>query len=206
MSGPGTENWKNELIYFLVKIIKSEIPDLLVIEPDIFEDTRGYFFESYNKKRFIEAGLDIPFVQDNESRSEFGVIRGLHYQLAPFAQSKLVRVIEGEIMDIAVDIRRKSPAFGKWSGMKLSAENKKQLFVPKGFAHGFSVLSKFAIVLYKCDTYYNPEAERGIIFNDPDLKIDWGLDQTKAIVTLKDQDHPLCREAEINYIYGNEQL
>jgi len=187
-----------------VKIIKTEIPDLLIIEPRVFEDERGYFFESFNKNEFKEDNLDLTFVQDNESRSCKGVLRGLHYQLDPYAQTKLIRVLEGEIMDIAVDIRKDSPTFGKWLGMKLSGENKKQLLIPPGFAHGFSVLSEHTVVLYKCDNYYNPEAERGIIYNDPLLQIDWGLDMSEAIISVKDQVHPTFNEAEINFIYGDE--
>ena len=187
-----------------MKIIKTEIPDLLIIEPKVFEDERGYFFESFNKNEFKDENLELSFVQDNESKSSKGVLRGLHYQLAPYAQTKLIRVLEGEIMDVAVDIRKNSPAFGNWLGFRLSGVNKKQLFVPHGFAHGFAVLSDTAVVLYKCDKYYNPEAERGIIFNDPYLNIDWGLDTSKAIISDKDRIHPSFHEAEMNFIFGSK--
>ncbi|UCG28744.1 MAG: dTDP-4-dehydrorhamnose 3,5-epimerase [Bacteroidales bacterium] len=189
-----------------MKVIKTEIPDLLIIEPNVHEDERGYFFESYNQNNYREQGLDHTFVQDNESKSSFGVLRGLHYQLDPFAQVKLIRVLKGEIMDIAVDIRKNSPTFGKWLGMRLSEDNRKQLLIPGGFAHGFSVLSKTAVVFYKCDSFYNPEAERGIIFNDPFLAIDWGLDTDEAIISDKDRSHPLFKEAEMNFHYRNGSI
>jgi len=184
-----------------MKITETNIPQLLVLEPRVFEDQRGYFFESFNRKGFQDHSLDLLFVQDNESRSCKGVLRGLHYQLAPFAQTKLIRVVEGEIMDVVVDLRKNSPAFKKWLGMLLSGENKKQLLVPPGFAHGFAVLSEHAIVLYKCDTYYNPDAERGIIYNDPALNIDWGLDTSSAIISEKDRSHPTFDKAEMNFTY-----
>ena len=187
-----------------MNLVKTEIPGLVIIEPNVHEDERGYFFESYNHNDFVAKGLDFTFVQDNESRSSYGVLRGLHYQLAPFDQVKLIRVMEGIIMDIAVDIRKNSPTFGKWLGMKLSEKNKKQLLVPGGFAHGFAVLSKTAVVFYKCDNFYNPEAERGIIYNDPFLNIDWGLDTEKAIISPKDRIHPTFEEAEMNLYYGTD--
>ncbi len=187
-----------------MKIIETDIPQLLVLEPKVFEDERGYFFESFNRKEFQCQNLDLLFVQDNESRSCKGVLRGLHYQLAPFAQAKLIRVMEGEIMDVAVDLRKNSPGYGKWLGMLLSGKNRKQLLVPPGFAHGFAVLSEHAVVLYKCDTYYNPEAERGIIYNDPFLNIDWGLDTSMAIISAKDRAHPTFAKAEMNFTYGEE--
>lgn len=138
-----------------MEIIKTEIPGLLIFKPKVFEDERGYFFESYNEKTLTDQGIQIQFVQDNQSKSSFGVIRGLHYQLAPYSQTKLIMVLEGEILDVAVDIRKKSPTFGKWYSHKLSAENKKQMLVPAGFAHGFSVLSKIAVVFYKCDKFFS---------------------------------------------------
>ena len=141
-----------------MKIVKTAIQDLVIIEPIVFEDSRGYFFESYNKNVFESENLRLDFVQDNQSKSGYGVIRGLHYQIAPHAQTKLVRVLSGKIFDISVDIRKGSPTFGKWVGVELSEENKKQILVPKGFAHGFSVLSKTAVVLYKCDDFYHPIA------------------------------------------------
>lgn len=161
-------------------------PGLFVYEPKIFNDDRGYFFESYNENTFKESGINIPFVQDNQARSVYGVLRGLHYQLAPHAQTKLVRVLEGEIMDVAVDIRKGSPSYAKVFTICLSAGNKKQLFIPKGFAHGYAVLSQTAEVMYKCDTFYNKACEGGIAYNDPELNIDWGIPLDKAIVSEKD--------------------
>ncbi|MBE9469615.1 MAG: dTDP-4-dehydrorhamnose 3,5-epimerase [Bacteroidetes bacterium] len=185
-----------------MNIIKTNIPDLLIIEPEIFNDERGYFFESYNTKKFKNAGIDVDFVQDNQSKSSFGVVRGLHYQLAPYSQSKLVSVIEGEVLDVAVDIRENSPTYGKWFGVILSGENKKQFLIPKGFAHGFSVLSDNAIFTYKCDNFYNKESERGIMFNDSKINIDWKINNDDAIISLKDKINPTFDKAEMNFIYG----
>jgi dTDP-4-dehydrorhamnose 3,5-epimerase len=162
------------------------IKDLVVLTPDVFEDARGYFFEGYNKNKFSALGIDIDFVQDNQSFSQRGTLRGLHYQNPPYAQTKLVRVLQGEIMDVAVDLRKDSPTYGQHFGIKLTAENKKQLLVPQGFAHGFSVLSETAVVLYKCDQFYNKASEGGIRFDDPTLNIDWGMDLKDAIVSEKD--------------------
>ncbi len=180
-----------------MNVIKTELEGLLIIEPRIFEDKRGYFFESYQKERYIKSGIPCTFVQDNESRSEKGVVRGLHYQEEPYAQSKLVRVIYGEVLDVAVDIRLNSKTYGKWFSLKLSAENKKQLFIPRGFAHGFSVLSDQAILTYKCDNYYNWEAERGIIYNDPTLNIDWKVPQEEMIISEKDKIFMTLKEVEV---------
>ncbi|MFP4058943.1 MAG: dTDP-4-dehydrorhamnose 3,5-epimerase [Bacteroidota bacterium] len=185
-----------------MNIKKTNIEGLLVIEPNVFEDQRGYFFESYNKNKFNEAGLVFNWVQDNQSKSVRGVLRGLHYQLAPRAQSKLIRVLEGTIFDVAVDIRKGSPTFGKWHGLELSAENLKQFLVPKGFAHGFSVLSETATVFYKCDEFYAPEYDRGIYFNDPALGIDWQLNENEIILSEKDRKLPVLKEAEINFLKG----
>jgi dTDP-4-dehydrorhamnose 3,5-epimerase len=162
------------------------IKDLVVLTPDVFEDARGCFFEGYNKNKFSTLGIDIDFVQDNQSFSQRGTLRGLHYQNPPFAQTKLVRVLQGEIMDVAVDLRKDSPTYGQHFGIKLTAENKKQLLVPQGFAHGFSVLSETAVVLYKCDQFYNKASEGGIRFDDSFLNIDWGMDLKEAIVSEKD--------------------
>ncbi|VXC16550.1 dTDP-4-deoxyrhamnose-3,5-epimerase [Flavobacterium sp. 9R] len=162
------------------------IKDLVVLTPDVFEDARGYFFEGYNKNKFSALGIAIDFVQDNQSFSQRGTLRGLHYQNPPYAQTKLVRVLQGEIMDVAVDLRKDSPTYGQHFGIKLTAENKKQLLVPQGFAHGFSVLSETAVVLYKCDQFYNKASEGGIRFDDPTLNIDWGMELKKAIVSEKD--------------------
>lgn len=185
-----------------MEIIKTKIPDLLIIKPRVFEDERGYFFESYNEKIFGKKGLDLSFVQDNESKSGYGVIRGLHYQLAPYSQTKLVRVIEGKVFDVAVDLRDNSPTFGQWSGIELSADNKIQFLIPKGFAHGFSVLSKSAVFIYKCDNLYNLEAERGINFNDPFLNINWRVTPDKAIISPKDKVFPNFNKAEKNFKYS----
>ncbi|NSW45556.1 MAG: dTDP-4-dehydrorhamnose 3,5-epimerase [Bacteroidales bacterium] len=178
-----------------MKIIETPIKDLLIIEPDIFNDHRGYFIESYNEKRFHSLGITNHFVQDNESQSVFGVIRGLHYQIEPYAQAKLVRVIKGKVLDIAVDLRKNSPTFGKWYGIELDEETKKMFYIPRGFAHGFSVLSDIAIFSYKCDNFYNKEAERGIIFSDPQLNIDWKIETPKVIVSEKDKLLPLFSNA-----------
>ena len=175
------------------------IDGLLVFEPRVFEDSRGFFFEAYNETIFNEAGVNYKFVQDNQSFSKYGVIRGLHYQLNPHAQCKLVRVLEGRILDVAVDIRKNSASFGKHFSVELSADNKKQLLIPHGFAHGFSVLSPTAAVLYKCDAFYSKESEGGIIFNDADLAIDWQLPLTDAIVSDKDIVLPSFKDCKNNF-------
>lgn len=162
------------------------INDLVIINPTVFEDSRGYFFEAYNQAKFLENGIEYQFIQDNQSFSKRGVIRGLHLQINPFAQAKLVRVLQGEILDVAVDLRKNSPTYGQYSSVVLSAANKKQLMVPHGFAHGFSVLSETASVLYKVDQLYHKESERGIRYDDPTLAIDWQLDPNEVIVSEKD--------------------
>jgi dTDP-4-dehydrorhamnose 3,5-epimerase len=162
------------------------IQDLVIINPAVFDDDRGYFFEAYNKSKFSDLGITINFVQDNQSFSKKGTLRGLHYQNPPFAQTKLVRVLQGEIIDVAVDLRKDSSTYGKHFSVLLSAENKKQLLVPQGFAHGFSVISETAVVLYKCDQYYNKKSEGGIRFDDAQLNVDWGLDLQDTIVSDKD--------------------
>lgn len=177
------------------------IPGLLIFDPKVFEDNRGYFFESFNLEVFNSAGIDVDFVQDNQSSSQYGVIRGLHYQLEPYAQTKLVRVLSGRIMDVAVDIRKGSPTFGKSFSIELSAENKKQLFIPKGFAHGFSVLTEKAEVFYKCDTFYNKESEAGIFYNDGELKIDWMIPVGKEVISDKDKQLPLFKECRNNFSF-----
>lgn len=184
--------------------IQTPIPDLLVFEPKVIEDSRGYFFESFNLQTYLAEGIDINFVQDNQSSSQRGVIRGLHYQINPFAQVKLIRVLVGKILDVAVDIRKSSPTFGKSFSIELSADNKKQLFIPAGFAHGFSVLSDVAEVLYKCDSFYNRESEGGILYNDPALNIDWKIPPGKEIVSEKDKGLPSFAECRNNFTYGNE--
>jgi dTDP-4-dehydrorhamnose 3,5-epimerase len=169
-----------------MKIEPTFIKDLVIITPTVHEDERGYFMESYNKNKLIDLGINIDFVQDNQSFSKKGTLRGLHYQNPPFAQTKLVRVLEGEIIDVVVDLRKDSPTFGKHFSLLLSSENKKQLLVPHGFAHGFSVLSETAVVMYKCDQYYNKASEGGFRFDDPVLNIDWGIDLQEVIVSEKD--------------------
>lgn len=166
-------------------------PGLIVIEPAVFEDSRGYFFEAYNEKLFRDNHITCTFVQDNQSRSSYGVIRGLHYQRPPHAQTKLIRVLQGTILDTVLDLRKGSPTFGETFSIELSAENKKQLLVPKGLAHGFAVLSETAEVLYKCDAYYHKESESGIFYNDPDLKIDWKIPAHQAVISDKDKLLPL---------------
>jgi dTDP-4-dehydrorhamnose 3,5-epimerase len=173
----------------------------MIYEPMVFEDSRGYFFESYNEKIFAREGVSNTFVQDNQSRSTYGVIRGLHYQQNPHAQSKLVRVLSGKILDIAVDIRKGSPTYGRHFAIELSAENKKQLYIPPGFAHGFSVLSETADVLYKCDSFYNKESEGGIRYNDPKLQIDWKIPAGKELVSEKDVQAPLFVDCKNNFVY-----
>lgn len=166
--------------------IKTEFPGLLVFEPKIFEDKRGYFFESYNKKIFSQEGVEIHFIQDNQASSSYGVIRGLHFQASPFAQTKLIRVLSGTILDAVVDLRKNSPTYGKAYTIELSSENKKQFLVPKGFAHGYSVLSETAEVFYKCDEFYHKESEGGIAWNDSALNIDWQIPVASAIISEKD--------------------
>ena len=194
---------KNKSFHFrsLMKITETSLPGLLIIEPRVFEDSRGYFFESYQDERYKEGGINTSFIQDNESKSVRGVVRGLHYQLVPHAQAKLVRVLEGRVYDVAVDLRKGSPAFGRWFGLELDGKSKKQLFVPRGFAHGFSVLSEMAIFSYKCDNVYNKEAERAVNINDPKLGIDWMLGDTKPIVSEKDLAAPMLAAAEMNFSF-----
>lgn len=180
-------------------VIKTNIQDLVILKPRVFEDKRGYFFESFKNTRLEEHGLEYRFVQDNESKSVYGVVRGLHYQLSPFAQAKLLRVVYGKILDVAVDLRKNSPTFGKHYSIELSGDNKLQFLIPRGFAHGFSVLSKEAVVFYKCDNVYNKESERGIIFNDKTLDIDWNLKTENQIVSEKDLNMPVFEKAEHNF-------
>ncbi|MBI9065654.1 MAG: dTDP-4-dehydrorhamnose 3,5-epimerase [Salinivirgaceae bacterium] len=180
-----------------MKVIETNIPDVKIIEPRVFKDERGYFFESFNEQRFFEKVLKTSFVQDNESLSTKGVLRGLHYQMPPYAQSKLVRVIKGEVYDVAVDIRKGSPTFGQYTGVLLTERNKKQFFIPRGFAHGFVVLSEEAIFFYKCDNYYAPESERSINFDDPDLNIDWNIDLKKLMLSDKDKKGVSFKEADL---------
>ena len=176
---------------------------LIIVEPNVFEDNRGYFFEAYNQSLFQQNGITCNFVQDNQSRSTYGVIRGLHYQLPPYAQTKFVRTLEGKVLDVVVDIRKGSPTFGEAFSIELSAENKKQLLIPAGFAHGFSVLSETAQLLYKCDAFYNKESEGGISYKDPELKIDWGIPEGKAIVSDKDEDLPSLKDCRNTFEFNS---
>ncbi|HNW57738.1 MAG TPA: dTDP-4-dehydrorhamnose 3,5-epimerase [Bacteroidales bacterium] len=182
-----------------MKVIETGFKGLIVIKPAIFSDNRGYFFESFNQSSFLKAGISFLPVQDNESKSTKGVIRGLHYQLNPFAQAKLIRVVEGKIFDVALDIRKDSLTYGKWFGIELDSETKDQVLIPKGFAHGFSVLSDIAIIQYKCDNIYNHQSERGISLNDPELDIYWKLGSTTPVISEKDLKHPLFKDAENNF-------
>ncbi|MDE6225031.1 MAG: dTDP-4-dehydrorhamnose 3,5-epimerase [Muribaculaceae bacterium] len=177
-----------------MEVIKTDIDGVVIIEPRIFKDSRGYFFESYSKREFDEKVRPIDFVQDNESMSTRGVMRGLHFQRPPFAQSKLVRCIKGAVLDVAVDIRKGSPTYGKYVSCLLTEENHRQFFVPRGFAHGFAVMSDIAVFQYKCDNYYHPEADGGISILDTSLGIDWGITIEDAILSDKDQKHPLLND------------
>jgi dTDP-4-dehydrorhamnose 3,5-epimerase len=184
-----------------MKIIETPLPGLLIIEPDVFEDHRGYFIESYHNQRYSDAGIRAQFIQDNESKSGRGVVRGLHYQLNPVAQAKLVRVVLGVVYDVAVDLRKGSPTFGEWFGLELNEKSKNQLYIPRGFAHGFSVLSETAVFSYKCDNNYNKETERSINPFDPQLAIDWQLNESEWKVSDKDKVAPLFADAEMNFIF-----
>lgn len=187
-----------------MKIESTDFPGLMIIEPAIYKDDRGYFFESYNSSTLNLQGINYVFVQDNQAKSSYGVIRGLHYQLAPFAQTKLIRVLKGKIYDAVVDIRKKSPTYKQWFGIELSEENHKQLLIPKGFAHGYSVLSEEAVILYKCDDFYYKKVERGILYNDKLLNIDWKIDKDKCIISAKDKTLPDINTAEMNFHFNEE--
>lgn len=182
-----------------MKIEETFIKNLVIIQPDIFSDERGYFFESYNEDKFNKEGLNYKFIQDNQSFSKRGVIRGLHLQINPFAQAKLVRVLEGEILDVVVDLRKNSPTYGQHESVILSADNKNQLMIPPGFAHGFSVLSQTASVIYKVDQLYDKNSERGIRFDDPSLNIDWRVDSNEIIVSEKDLILPYLKDIDFEF-------
>lgn len=184
-----------------MEIIKTAIEGLVIIEPRLFKDDRGYFFESFNQKEFEEKVCKTTFVQDNESKSTYGVIRGLHFQKPPFAQSKLVRVIKGAVLDVAVDIRKGSPTFGQHVAVELTEENHRQFFIPKGFAHGFSVLSEEVVFQYKCDNFYSQESEGALIWDDLDLKIDWHIPSDMIILSEKDKKHLRLKDAEWLFDY-----
>ena len=177
-----------------MNVIKTPIDGLLIIEPRVFHDARGYFVETYNVKRYREAGVDATFVQDNQSCSTYGVVRGLHFQKPPYTQAKLVSCTKGLVLDVAVDLRKESPTYGKWYAVELSEENHRQFYIPRGFAHGFSVLSEQAVFTYKCDNLYHPEAEGGLLLSDPDVAIDWQVPEDKRVISEKDTKHPLFKD------------
>jgi len=180
-----------------MRVLETALPGVLILEPDVFEDQRGYFLETYHQERYDEAGLDCPFVQDNLSYSVRGSLRGLHYQY-PHGQAKLVQVIKGEVFDVAVDIRRGSPTFGQWIGEKLSDKNRRQMFIPEGFAHGFRVLSDTAIFVYKCSDFYTPDSERGILWSDPDLGIEWPCEE--PLLSEKDSKYPYLGDVPAEHL------
>ena len=179
-----------------MNVIQTEIQGVVIIEPRVFGDSRGYFFESFSEKNFKEQVADVDFVQDNQSKSCYGVVRGLHFQKPPHAQAKLVRVVKGRVLDVAVDLRKGSPTYGKHVAVELSEDNHRQFFIPRGFAHGFAVLSEEAIFQYKCDNYYAPQSEGAVAWNDPDLGIDWGVPLEKAILSEKDMKHPRLKDID----------
>ena len=184
-----------------MEVIKTAIEGVFIIEPRLFKDDRGYFFESFSQRKFNEKVRKVNFVQDNESKSSYGVLRGLHFQKPPYAQSKLVRVIKGAVLDVAVDIRKGSPTFGKYVSVELTEDNHRQFFIPRGFAHGFSVLSDEVIFQYKCDNFYAPQYEGAIAWNDPVLGIDWEIPREKAILSEKDSCHSVLRDADWLFDY-----
>ena len=185
-----------------MKVIKTAIEDVVIIELDVFGDSRGYFFESYSQKKFDEQVRTVRFVQDNESKSKYGVLRGLHYQKGKYSQSKLVRVVKGRVLDVAVDIRKGSPTYGEYVAIELTEDNHRQLFIPRGFAHGFSVLSEEAIFQYKCDNLYAPQEEGAIAWNDPDIGIDWQLPADDVLLSAKDAAHPMLKNVEDLFDYN----
>ena len=185
-----------------MEVIKTDIEGVVIIEPRIFKDARGYFFESFSAKEFQEKVCQTTFVQDNESFSSYGVVRGLHFQKPPYTQSKLVRVIKGAVLDVAVDLRKGSPTYGKHVAVELTGEHHRQLFIPKGFAHGFSVLSDEVLFQYKCDNFYAPQSEGGIAWNDPALQIDWRIPADKILLSEKDTKHPLLEDYNTDFVYS----
>lgn len=185
-----------------MNIIKTDIPEVVIVEPRVFGDNRGYFFESFSERDFAAAVREVKFVQDNESMSCYGVVRGLHFQKPPHAQSKLVRVVKGRVLDVAVDIRKGSPTFGQHVAVELSEENHRQLFIPRGFAHGFAVLSDQAVFQYKCDDYYAPETEGAIAWDDPEIGIDWKIPEDKVILSPKDANHPELKDSTELFDYS----
>ncbi|MBQ6776998.1 MAG: dTDP-4-dehydrorhamnose 3,5-epimerase [Paludibacteraceae bacterium] len=179
-----------------MQVIKTPIEGLLVIEPRVFADSRGWFLETYNEQRYREAGIEASFVQDNQSCSSYGVVRGLHFQRPPYTQAKLVCCTQGRVLDVVVDLRKASATYGQWYAVELTEENHRQFFIPRGFAHGFSVLSEKAVFTYKCDNLYHPEADGGILLSDPDLAIDWQVPEHLRILSEKDQHHPLLKDLD----------
>lgn len=179
-----------------MNVIRTEIEGLVILEPRVFEDRRGYFFESFSERDFAEAVGPVHFVQDNESKSSYGVLRGLHFQKPPYAQAKLVRVVKGCVLDVAVDLRKGSPTYGKYEAVELSEKNRRQLFIPRGFAHGFCVLSDEVIFQYKCDNYYSPQSEGAVRWDDPDLSIDWRIPAEDVVLSEKDRAHPALKDLE----------
>lgn len=186
----------------MINVTKTEIPGVVIIEPKVFGDVRGYFFESWSQKDFDEQVRPIKFVQDNESKSSYGVLRGLHFQKGKHAQSKLVRVVKGKVLDVAVDIRKGSPSFGKHVAVELTEDNHRQFFVPRGFAHGFVVLSEEAVFQYKCDNLYAPTEEGALAWNDPDIGIDWGVPADKILLSAKDMIHPCLKDSTELFDYN----
>lgn len=184
-----------------MNIQKTPIEGLLIIDPDVYVDQRGFFCENYNKKRYFDAGITVDFVQDNQSASSYGVVRGLHFQFQPYTQAKLVSCLVGSVLDVALDLRAGSPTYGQHFSVELSADNHRQFFIPKGFAHGFSVLSEKAVFTYKCDEFYHPEADGGISLLDDTLGIDWRIPKDKMILSLKDLNHPLLSETQLEFNY-----
>ena len=191
-------------IDYQMKVVKTDIEGVLIIEPDVFGDCRGYFMESFSQRKFNEQVADVTFVQDNESKSSYGVVRGLHFQKPPHTQSKLVRVVSGKVLDVAVDIRKGSPTFGKHVAVELSGDNHRQIFIPKGFAHGFAVLSDEAVFQYKCDAFYAPESEGAIAWDDPEIGIDWRIPEDKVILSAKDRHHSLLKDADWLFDYNDD--
>lgn len=186
----------------MISILETSIPGVLIIEPKVFGDERGYFMESFNAREFKEkTGIEVSFVQDNESKSRYGVLRGMHFQLPPYTQSKLVRVVKGRVLDVVVDIRIGSPTYGKYEMCELTEDNHRQFFVPKGMAHGFTVLSEEAVFQYKCDDFYHPESERAIAWNDPDLNIQWPVNMEDVVLSEKDKHHPCLKDFESPFIF-----
>ena len=187
-----------------MEVIKTAIPEVVILEPKVYQDDRGYFFEAFSEEVFSRLVTPTHFVQDNESRSSYGVVRGLHFQAPPYAQAKLVRVVKGSVLDVAVDLRKGSPSYGTHVAVELSEENHRMLFIPRGFAHGFSVLSSDAIFQYKCDNYYAPQSEGSVAWDDPILSIDWRVPTQDVILSAKDAHHPCLDEFNTPFIYGEE--